>query len=148
MTAFDAPTPQSPAPSRRPSAPTRRSRRQPTWQALRQIEPKFDGSRRGKSSLTRGRITVRAFARDGVVEFQVADTGCGIASEDLPHVFDRFWHPRKGERHGAGLGLAIVKGIVEAHGGRVWVESAQNEGSTFFFTLPVAVRREAERKTA
>jgi signal transduction histidine kinase len=73
------------------------------------------------------------------VLYWVADTGAGIAAEDLPHVFDRFWQARKGERRGAGLGLPIVKGIVEAHGGRIWVESAKGHGSTFFFTIPAAV---------
>ena len=74
--------------------------------------------------------------------FWVADTGPGIAAEDLPHVFDRFWQARKEERGGAGLGLPIVKGIVEAHGGRVWVESALGQGSTFRFTIPTTQRIE------
>jgi signal transduction histidine kinase len=68
--------------------------------------------------------------------FWVADTGAGIADENLPHSFDRFWQARKAGRRGAGLGLAIVKGIVEAHGGRVWAESTLGRGSTFFFTIP------------
>lgn len=83
-----------------------------------------------------GRITVGAAPRDGEVLFRVADTGSGIAAEDLPHLFDRFWQARKTGRRGAGLGLPIVKGIVEAHGGRVWVESTPGRGSTFFFTIP------------
>jgi signal transduction histidine kinase len=71
--------------------------------------------------------------------FSVADTGPGIAAADLPHVFDRFWQARQSGRRGsAGLGLAIVKGIIEAQGGRVWVESEAGAGSTFFFTAPVA----------
>jgi signal transduction histidine kinase len=74
------------------------------------------------------------------VLFWVADTGAGIAAEDVPHVFDRFWQARRGGRRGAGLGLPIVKGIVEAHGGRIWVESAAGRGSTFFFTMPAAHR--------
>ena len=70
-----------------------------------------------------GRITAGAALRDAGVLFWVQDTGAGIASEELPHVFDRFWQAHKARRGGAGLGLQIVKGIVEAHGGRVWVES-------------------------
>ena len=85
-----------------------------------------------------GRITVGAAPRDREVLFWVADTGVGIAAEDLPHVFDRFWQARKPGRRGAGLGLAIVKGIVEAHGGRIWVQSTPGRGSTFFFTIPAA----------
>jgi signal transduction histidine kinase len=68
----------------------------------------------------------------------VRDTGCGIPAENLPHLFDRFWQARGARRGGAGLGLAIAKGIVEAHGGRIWVESTLGSGSTFAFTIPSA----------
>ena len=85
-----------------------------------------------------GCITVGAASRDHEVIFRVADTGSGIAPENLPHVFDRFWQASKAGRLGAGLGLPITKGIVEAHGGRIWVESAAGSGSTFFFTIPTA----------
>lgn len=87
-----------------------------------------------------GTVTLGAAQHDGGVVFRVADTGSGIAAEDLPHVFDRFWQARRPGRSGAGLGLAIVKGIVEAHGGNVWVESAPGRGSTFRFTIPAAPR--------
>ena len=66
------------------------------------------------------------------------DTGAGIAAEELPHVFDRFWQAQKTRRDGAGLGLQIVKGIIEAHGGRIWVETNVGVGTTFYFTLPTA----------
>lgn len=92
-----------------------------------------------------GRITVGAAPREGGVLFWVTDTGGGISAEDLPHLFDRFWQARKGQRLGAGLGLPIVKGIIEAHRGRIWVESRPGEGSTFFFTLPLAYGAEACR---
>jgi signal transduction histidine kinase len=81
---------------------------------------------------------VGAAQRNEDVLFWVADTGAGIAPEDLPHVFDRFWQARKAGRRGAGLGLPIVKGIVDAHGGRVWVKSTPGHGSVFFFTIPKA----------
>jgi len=87
---------------------------------------------------------VSAEALPGEVLFSVADTGQGVAPEDLPHLFDRFWQARRNRRQGTGLGLAIVKGLVEAHGGRVWVESKLDHGTTFFFTVPVASG--AERK--
>jgi CheY-like chemotaxis protein len=85
-----------------------------------------------------GRVTVGAAPRDDEVLFWVADTGAGIDAADVPHLFDRFWQARKVGRKGSGLGLGIVKRIVEAHGGRIWVETEVGVGSTFFFTLPVA----------
>ena len=85
-----------------------------------------------------GCITVGAALRDTDVLLWVGDTGSGIAIGDHPHVFDRFYQARVARRSGAGLGLAIVRGIVEAHGGRVWVESTPGRGSTFFFTVATA----------
>jgi signal transduction histidine kinase len=88
-----------------------------------------------------GEITVLARAVDSEVEVCVRDTGIGIASEHLPYVFERFYRADKSRTRttgGAGLGLAIVKQLVEAHGGRVWVESEIEEGTTFTFTLPTA----------
>jgi signal transduction histidine kinase len=83
-----------------------------------------------------GHVKVGAARRGADVSFWVVDTGSGIASHDLPHVFNRFWQAQKKEHGGVGLGLPIVKGIIEAHGGRVWVESTLGQGSTFFFTIP------------
>jgi signal transduction histidine kinase len=77
------------------------------------------------------------------VLFWVADTGHGIPPDSLPHVFDRFWQARKGR--GAGLGLPITHGIIETHGGRIWVESTLGRGTIFFFTIPEAPRAEALR---
>jgi signal transduction histidine kinase len=79
---------------------------------------------------------VGASARRGEVLFWVANTGSGIAPEDIPHLFDRFWQTKRGRRTGAGLGLPIAKGIVEAHGGKLWVKSEPARGATFFFTIP------------
>ncbi len=89
-----------------------------------------------------GRITVGAASKEQEIMFWVADSGCGIASDALPHVFDRFWQATTGDRRGAGLGLPIVKGIVEAHGGHVWAESTLGRGSTFFFSIPTATPAE------
>jgi PAS domain S-box-containing protein len=83
-----------------------------------------------------GRITLGAESSRGEVVFSVSDTGSGIMESDLPHVFDRFWQASHGAHRGAGLGLHIVKGIIEAHGGRIWVRSTAGRGTTFFFTIP------------
>jgi signal transduction histidine kinase len=80
------------------------------------------------------RISVERGADD--VRFAVSDTGPGIPPDQLPHIFGQFWQASRADRRGVGLGLAIAKGIVEAHGGRIWVESTVGEGSTFIFTLP------------
>jgi signal transduction histidine kinase len=93
-----------------------------------------------------GRITVGAAPAEGAVVFSVADTGPGIDPEELPHIFDKSGRARIADRRGTGLGLPIVKGIVEAHGGRVWVESRRGAGSTFFFTVPRAPTRSAKRR--
>lgn len=85
-----------------------------------------------------GRITLRARREGHTVVCGVDDTGPGIPEEEREHLFDRFWKRDRSEREGAGLGLAIVQGIVEAHGGRVWVESQPGEGARFRFTLTVA----------
>ena len=84
-----------------------------------------------------GQVELRAEALDGFVRFSVADTGPGLSARDLPHIFDRFWQSRRVRRGGVGLGLPITKGIVNAHGGDIWVESTAGVGTTFFFTLPV-----------
>ncbi|HEX2204078.1 MAG TPA: PAS domain S-box protein [Longimicrobium sp.] len=91
-----------------------------------------------------GRVTLRVEPGDDEVRFAVADTGPGIPPEHLGHVFDRFWKVRAANRTGAGLGLAIARGIVEAHDGRIWVDSTLGEGSTFYFTLPLRPEEEVE----
>jgi signal transduction histidine kinase len=91
-----------------------------------------------------GCIVVGARSRDQEVHFWVRDSGSGIAEEDMPHLFDRFWQADTTGRRGTGLGLPIVKGIVEAHSGRIWVESPKGQGSTFFFTIPTAAHATQE----
>lgn len=83
-----------------------------------------------------GRIHLGGADRGDEVWLWVADTGAGIPPDLLAHVFERFWQEEDVDRRGLGLGLMIVKGIVEAHGGRVWVESEVGVGSTFFLALP------------
>jgi PAS domain S-box-containing protein len=85
-----------------------------------------------------GTITLRAEAFGDEVRISVIDTGPGIAPEQLPHLFGRYWQGAAGDRRGIGLGLAIAKGIVEAHKGRIWVESAVGQGSRFHFTVPIS----------
>ncbi|MFL5613412.1 MAG: sensor histidine kinase [Gemmatimonadaceae bacterium] len=85
-----------------------------------------------------GRIVMRARSAGALVQLSVADTGPGIPAEQLPHIFGRFWQADPTDRRGIGLGLTISKAIVEAHGGRIWVESRVGEGTAFHFTLPVS----------
>ena len=86
-----------------------------------------------------GRVRLQALANQAEVKFVIEDTGPGIQKEDLPRLFQPFWQRVKSSGGGAGLGLPISKGLVEAQGGRIWVESAPGAGSRFCFTLPVAV---------
>ncbi len=91
-----------------------------------------------------GAITVGAAQQGDAVLFWIRDTGPGIADDQLRHLFDPFWQARRASRAGAGLGLAISKGIVEAHHGRIWVDSEPGKGTTFYFTLPLAESGAAE----
>ena len=81
-------------------------------------------------------ITIRVETRTADVLFTVIDTGPGIAPGDLPHMFDRYWRAKAAHYKGTGLGLPIAKGIVDAHGGTIWVESEIGAGTRFLFTLP------------
>jgi signal transduction histidine kinase len=86
-----------------------------------------------------GHVTTAARLSGMEVVFSVSDDGPGIPPESQARLFDSFWQARNGDRRGVGLGLAITKGIVEAHGGRIWVESTVGVGSTFIFALPAKV---------
>jgi signal transduction histidine kinase len=90
-----------------------------------------------------GTITVRVAQHDRQVDFAVSDDGPGVPADQLRHIFRRFSQPRGVVRSGTGIGLSIVKGLVEAHGGRVWVESTVGSGSTFSFALPSRARPRA-----
>lgn len=83
-----------------------------------------------------GRITMGIVRCEDDVCFSVVDDGPGIDREHLPHIFDRFYQVRNTGRAGSGLGLAIAKGVVEAHRGRIWIESEPGRGTRVFFTLP------------
>lgn len=86
-----------------------------------------------------GQITVRARAEDHRIIFSVSDTGIGIPQSDQARIFERFYRvdaARSREVGGTGLGLSIAKHIVEAHGGRIWVESKVGQGSDFYFSVP------------
>ncbi|MDH5508070.1 MAG: cell wall metabolism sensor histidine kinase WalK [Anaerolineae bacterium] len=94
-----------------------------------------------------GRVEIIAAQDHEFVTVSVRDTGPGVSAEDLPFVFDRFYRGEKSrsrhgfEKGGAGLGLAIAKGIVEAHGGKIWIDSAHGQGTNIHFTLPVSTAK-------
>lgn len=96
------------------------------------------GAQEGEASAASGAFVVRDGRRlTPFIAISVRDTGIGIAPEDLPLVFEAFHQVQAGARQrGSGLGLAISRRLIEAHGGRIWVESAPGQGSLFTFTLP------------
>jgi PAS domain S-box-containing protein len=84
-------------------------------------------------------VLVRAESADREIRVSVADRGVGIAQEDLSHLFERYFRAKNAQdAEGLGLGLFVTKGLVEAHGGKIWVMSKPGQGSTFTFTLPRA----------
>lgn len=96
-----------------------------------------------------GTIWIRAESQRDRFFVQVEDTGAGIPTEELPYVFDRFWQANKTNHEGTGLGLSIAKGVVEAHGGEIWVESELGKGTRFSFYIPVRRKNEdAENSSA
>ena len=84
-----------------------------------------------------GAVTLEAVVRGDVVRVAVSDRGPGIAPAQLGHIFERYWRSDERRRNGSGLGLYIAKSIVEAHGGRIGVDSVLDEGTTVWFTLPL-----------
>jgi signal transduction histidine kinase len=90
-----------------------------------------------------GRIQLRAEGiAENKVQVSVRDSGPGIPPENLKRIFEAFWQAPRAKRLGSGLGLAISRGIVQLHGGRIWAESREGEGSTLFFTIPIANSKE------
>ena len=94
-----------------------------------------------RTSLRQRLREIRAWRDDGEIRISVQDHGIGIPAADLPHVFDRFHRASNVDARkyaGIGLGLYICRGIAQEHGGRIWVESAVGQGSTFHVALPGA----------
>jgi signal transduction histidine kinase/PAS domain-containing protein len=85
-------------------------------------------------------IHVRAQPDANDIRFEVVDTGPGIPLDERQHIFEPYWSAERHGKKGTGLGLFIARGIVEAHGGRLWVDTEPGRGTTFFFTLPIAPR--------
>src|SRR3989337_1571753 len=95
-----------------------------------------------------GEVRVEAMASDGSFVVSVSDTGPGISPADQQKIFEEFQQVDSSstrQKGGTGLGLSIARRIIELHGGRMWVDSAPGEGSTFSFTLPVRVERREAR---
>lgn len=86
-----------------------------------------------------GEVVLGAGSEEGGVRFAVRDTGIGIPADDVPRIFERFYRVDKSRAgSGTGLGLSIAKHIVEAHKGRIWAESVEGQGSTFYFAIPTS----------
>jgi two-component system phosphate regulon sensor histidine kinase PhoR len=84
-----------------------------------------------------GEVTLAAVSEGPSIRFSIHDTGAGIPADDLPRIFERFYRvDRSRSGGGTGLGLSIAKHLVEAHAGRIWAESREGEGSTFYFSIP------------
>ncbi|CRH23569.1 cell wall metabolism sensor histidine kinase WalK [Carnobacterium maltaromaticum] len=100
-----------------------------------------------KYSPSGGTITCRLMETHNNIVISIADEGLGVPKKDIPHVFDRFFRVDKARARsmgGTGLGLAISKEVVQKHGGKIWLESIENRGSTFFISLPYVPYEEDE----
>jgi two-component system sensor histidine kinase KdpD len=99
-----------------------------------------------KYSNTGTEITLRVRTTDSEMIFSVTDHGIGIPEKDLPRLFQRMFHPERGQKTGvtgAGLGLSISKGLIEAHGGKIWIKSKEGVGTSCFFSLPIIAEPES-----
>ncbi len=90
-----------------------------------------------------GRVAMRVDGVPGGARFAISDTGPGIPENQLSRLFARFWQGDPSDRRGIGLGLTIAKGIVDAHDGRIWVDSEVGKGTTFYFTLGTTLPRDS-----
>jgi len=104
-------------------------------QRVRQVVANLVSNALRHAATEGGQVRVSVTPGPDTVQVSVADSGPGICPEDLPQVFDRFWRGHRTRVAGSGLGLAIARSLVEAHGGRIWVESEVGKGSEFHFTL-------------
>jgi signal transduction histidine kinase len=95
---------------------------------------------------TGGTIEIGGEKEDGMIRFWVKDDGPGIREQDLPHIFEQF-HTAAAGHKGSGLGLAIAQEVVQTHGGRIWVESTEGEGATFYFILPKAQEKKGDNSS-
>ncbi len=96
-----------------------------------------------------GEVVIKLEKKDPYLEISVRDTGIGIPEKEIPKIFTKFFRGSnvvKYETEGTGLGLYIAKNIVESHGGKIWVESVEKRGSTFYFTLPIDEKLLPKRK--
>jgi two-component system phosphate regulon sensor histidine kinase PhoR len=94
-----------------------------------------------KFSPSRSKVRLEVHVEDLAIRFAVRDQGPGIAAADLPHLFEIFYRgQREGDTQGFGLGLAAVKRIIDAHGGRIWVDTAPGRGCTFWLTFPLEAK--------
>jgi signal transduction histidine kinase len=92
-----------------------------------------------------GHVTVRTLSQPGYLIFAIEDSGIGVAADDLPRLFEKFYRGKQREaraQHGSGLGLAIVQSIAASHGGRIWVDSVEGKGSTFHLKIPLVQPKE------
>lgn len=86
---------------------------------------------------------------NGQAIVEIADTGVGIASEDIPHIFDKFYRAKNvlSGFEGTGLGLSIVKSVIERHNGRIWVNSQMGKGTVFSIILPLLINTGENKST-
>jgi two-component system phosphate regulon sensor histidine kinase PhoR len=94
-----------------------------------------------------GRVTISTLSKPGYLIFAIKDSGIGIAPDDLPRLFEKFYRGKQREaraQHGSGLGLAIVHSIATNHGGKIWVDSAVGKGSTFYLQIPLVQPKESK----